>query len=316
MIITHKLEMDMMQREMVQRIDVVQGDCNTRQLELTLRSDGEDWPVPEGAAVWLRYCKSDGTKGIYDTLPDGTAAWKAEGNLLTVSLAPQVLTAVGDVVVQVVLVDESSEPATFAVKIHVERNPAAGVIASEDYINMLHWMEEKLDRLLLQAKESGAFDGPRGEAATGVFDYAVEVCYAGDKDAFREIRIIPCFPLSGGAMAGAIDMAGQALSGLITSAASSDAATKYYVDQKHQRTMVTLKANEWGDSALYIQNVSVPAMLSSDWPGIEAALDTDRARKTAMECIDYIVLYERDLSLYGLENKPEGDIMVCVEMIR
>lgn len=320
MIITHKLEMDLAHRGEVRKIDVVQGDCNTRVLELTLLCGGEAWTVPEGVSVWMRYCKSDGTRGVYDTLPDGTSACAGAGNLVTAVLAPQMLTVAGTVLAQVVLAEETAELATFTLQIHVERNPAAGALTSEDYSNMLQWMEEELERLLLQAKESGAFDGSQGPAGQNVFTYAVEAGYTGEEAAFREMLITPCLPLAGGTMAGAVNMGGQALSGLAAPSGLTDAVTKSYVDQKHVRAMVTLGADGWGDTAPYIQSVSVPAMLSSDWPRIEASftgtVETDRALKSAVDCIDYVVPANRFLKVYCLDSKPDIDIILYVEMIR
>ena len=106
---------------------------------------GEAWSMPEDALARMRYCKSDGTKGIYDTLPDGTAAWSAEGNVITVVLAPQMLTAAGMVLAQLELIQGTAALATFTIQIGVERNPAAGALKSEDYINWLQWTEGQLD---------------------------------------------------------------------------------------------------------------------------------------------------------------------------
>lgn len=160
--IIHKLDMDMAERDVPQRIDVVQGDSNTRVLELTLYSNGTVWQPPESAKIWMRYCKSDGTKGVYDTMPDGSIAWTREENVIQIDLVPQMLTASGMVVAQVVLIDGEAEVATFSVQIHVERNPAVGEGESEDYINMLQWLEEEVEKMLRQAKEAGELTGPAG----------------------------------------------------------------------------------------------------------------------------------------------------------
>lgn len=49
----------------------VQGDSNTRSLEIELRCNGMTWTVPDGTDLLIRYWKPDGTAGIYDTMPDG-----------------------------------------------------------------------------------------------------------------------------------------------------------------------------------------------------------------------------------------------------
>ena len=146
MIVTHKIKMDLMQRGMTPRVDVVQGDICSRQLELSLFSGGKEWPVPEGVNVAVRYCKSDKTKGYYDSMPDGTRAWEAEGNQLTVMLVPQMLSAEGPVLAQVEMILGTKLLATFTVQVYVNANPAEGFIKSENYVNWLQWMEEELDR--------------------------------------------------------------------------------------------------------------------------------------------------------------------------
>ncbi len=160
MIITHKLEMDFANRSAVHKIDAVQGERNTRVLEFALKNGREDWQVPEGTTAAMRYCKSDGTKGYYDMLPDGSAAWEKEDNVIRFTLAPQMLTADGPVFAQMELLKDSKMLATFAVQIRVEADPAAGVLQSEDYINWLQWMEEELTQRLEAARDSGEFVTP------------------------------------------------------------------------------------------------------------------------------------------------------------
>jgi len=326
MIITHKLEMDLARRGAMPKIDAVQGDANTRELELTLLSDGESWTIPEDAGVWMRYCKSDGTKGIYDTLPDGTMAWSAEENVLRITLAPQMLTAAGTVLAQAELVQGVSTLATFAVQITVERNPAADVLQSEDYLNMLQWMEGELDRLLLQAKESGAFDGPegpqgpQGSSGPSVFEYAVEAGYTGTEDEFANMLLTPCLPLEGGIMTGAVDMGGQALGGLPEPEDIADAATKGYVDGRRAEGSAVFRAAGWSESAPYTQTVTVATVQAGDWLRMEPAyrlnLEMDLAMKEAFDCISYVTPMYRQIRAVCLEEKPVTDLTVYVESLR
>lgn len=320
MIITHKLEMDLLNREPLQQICAVQGDSNTRVLELSLLSGGAAWTVPEDAAVWMRYCKSDGTKGIYDTLPDGSTAWSIEANKITVTLAPQMLTVPGLVQAQAELVRGISTLATFTIPICVERNPAAGVLKSEEYINMLQWMESELDRLLLQAKESGEFTGPSGEDGAGVFEYAQEAGFVGTEDEFAEMLITPCLPLAGGTMAGAVNMGGQALSGLITPTADKDAATKAYVDQKRYTTTVVLQASAWTEEAPYTQTAMLGVLRYSDWPRVEpvytGVFATDMQIRAAYNAVSYTIATDKGLYAVCLDSKPETDLTLFVEILR
>ena len=114
--ITHKLEMDLEIKAPMQWLELPQGDVNTRKIRFLLTANQMPWTVPEDATVLIRYCKPDGTEGEYDTLPDGTVAWEAVDNTLTVALAPQVLTAAGAVILYAVIRVEDMVLNTFAVE--------------------------------------------------------------------------------------------------------------------------------------------------------------------------------------------------------
>lgn len=139
MMITHKLTMDLRRCGATPCIDAVQDDRCTRMVELILLDDGSPWPVPADARAAVSYRKGDGTGGQYDTLPDGTAAWSAAENVLTLSLAPQVLTAAGIVTLSVHLVLGEQVLSTYRFLIHVRPNAAAGLYRSEDYVNLQQW---------------------------------------------------------------------------------------------------------------------------------------------------------------------------------
>ena len=84
--IISKLKMDLLRQEPPQLIPAVREDSHARALEIALLHGGRAWPLPHGVRAVVRYAKADGTGGAYDTLPDGTDAWRAEGNLLTIVL--------------------------------------------------------------------------------------------------------------------------------------------------------------------------------------------------------------------------------------
>ena len=136
MIITNKLTMDLTKPNWMAAIDAVQDDQYCRNLEITLLSGGDAWAIPEDASVLIRYSKSDGTGGIYDTMPDGTKAWAAEGNLLTAFLAPQVLTSAGSVLLGITISRGIHQISTFAVLISV--HPAVGkdLEESQPYVSV------------------------------------------------------------------------------------------------------------------------------------------------------------------------------------
>lgn len=143
-------------------VPVMQHDGNTRSIAIVLLSDGTPWQPPEGVTAALGYEKPDHTRGLYDKLADGSAAISIDGNVATVLLAQQVLTAAGTVFACLVFYDEQrNQLSTFPFRLLVQVNPAVEAPESEDY-NRLQWLEDQLEKYLRQAKESGEFTGPIG----------------------------------------------------------------------------------------------------------------------------------------------------------
>lgn len=122
--ITNTVNMDLQQPSYVPAISVVQKDWYSRAIALNLYSGGEAWEIPDSATALICYSKLDGKGGEYDTLPDGTTAWSVSGNVLTVILAPQVVTTAGPVSLAVSLLDGREQISTFLLLLHVQ--PAVG----------------------------------------------------------------------------------------------------------------------------------------------------------------------------------------------
>lgn len=164
MTITHKLKMDFVHHGVTPRIDVVQGDINSRKIEMALFSGGVSWEIPADVTVSMRYGKPDGTKGIYDALPDGSTAWSIDENVISMTLAPQMLTVAGSVLAQIVMIRGIDLLATFALQINVAKDPSAGSLTSEDYINWLQaYMKDEIQNVFQSAKDAGELTGPQGE---------------------------------------------------------------------------------------------------------------------------------------------------------
>lgn len=119
MMITNNVTMDLMLPGYPAVMYAVQEDRYTRQLRIELKCSGMNWPVPENVALRVRYARPDGTGGEYDTLPDGSSAWSAIGNVLTVLLAPQVLEVAGSVSLWITLLQGQIQLSTFPVLLHV-----------------------------------------------------------------------------------------------------------------------------------------------------------------------------------------------------
>ena len=143
-------------------IHAVQGDQYSRRLIINLYDGGVAWPVPGGVYMAMRYSKPDGTHGYYDTLPDGTQAWSAEGNTVSIYVAPQMLTVPGTVQGQLEIIQNQSILASFPIRLKVAANLAAPLQTSEDYTNWLEWMEDQLTQRWEDAIASGELTGPHG----------------------------------------------------------------------------------------------------------------------------------------------------------
>ena len=138
--IIHKLTMDLETKDPTKWLEIPQGEVNTRKIRFLLTADGIPWQVPEGAVVLIRFRKPDGTEGEYDTLPDGGPAWTAEEDTLTISLAPQVLTAAGSVFLYASIRKNTQVLNTFVVELRVraaeDGEAHSKIDASEDYFYM------------------------------------------------------------------------------------------------------------------------------------------------------------------------------------
>lgn len=133
MIITNHVSMDLMKNNRSETTHAVQDDRYSRNLEISLFANEAPWTAPENTSFLIRYSKSDGKGGEYDTLPDGSKAWAMEDNILTIALAPQVLTVPGPVSLSVRMILDKQQLSTFTFLINV--SPAVGmeIADSEDY---------------------------------------------------------------------------------------------------------------------------------------------------------------------------------------
>ncbi len=135
--LTHKIKIDLVQPDPMPLVNAVQGDSNSREIVISLFYNSKEYTglgVLNGA---LGYKKPDGTRGLYDKLPNGDDAVKlnVQSNTAAVILAPQVLTCPGLVRAALVLRDKTdlSQISTFPFLIDVAPNPAAGQVVSNDY---------------------------------------------------------------------------------------------------------------------------------------------------------------------------------------
>lgn len=153
--IINDISMHLDRREPTPVIDVVQGET-ARAVTLFLYDKGELWTVPQDASVLIRYRKSDSTGGIYDSMPDGKCAWQLWENAVTIRIAPQALAIAGQVQMQIALVAEGEELASFIFCLRVEADPSVGTLASEDYINIGQWLMPRIYRAVYDAEAAAS----------------------------------------------------------------------------------------------------------------------------------------------------------------
>lgn len=160
--VTSRITADMTRPNVAARVNAVQGDGNTRFVEITLLSGGAAWQPPEDAEAAISYSQPCGRKGLYNRLADGTDAISISGNVVTVILAPQMLTVSGTVQAFLEFHDaQLNRLTTFPFSVSVTGNPAAGARITEDYIR-LKWLEDKLDEYLQRFAGGSGMQGPPG----------------------------------------------------------------------------------------------------------------------------------------------------------
>lgn len=136
--VTKKIRIDLANPgglDFLSTVHVVQGDAYSRFVAFELYSNGEKYTPPEGTTAIVRYKKSDDTGGNYDVLPDGSAAYTIEGNILKVALAPQLCIVPGIVQVAVGLIHGDAEINTFSVSVVVQPNPGL-TYQSKDHVKL------------------------------------------------------------------------------------------------------------------------------------------------------------------------------------
>lgn len=138
---THRITIDLIRKDVSQVAYAMQNDANSRVIEITLLENGVAWTPPAETSFALSYAKPDGTKGFYGTLPDGSNAISSDGNIVSATLAPQVLTVAGVANAALVIRNpDGNRISSFPFEIHVIADPSAGATDSEDYFNITEFL--------------------------------------------------------------------------------------------------------------------------------------------------------------------------------
>ena len=137
--VTKAINIDLIEKSVKPLIYAKQNDSQTRFIAASLFANGHPFSVPDGVVAMFRAGKPDGTACFYDSNETGTPAITIEGNLVTVELAEQVLTAPGNVQAEINFYTAGGEKLTsFSFAIQVEKSVLTDQeIVSSDYYNVL-----------------------------------------------------------------------------------------------------------------------------------------------------------------------------------
>ena len=138
--IIQKVDLNLSFRGIPPKISMVQGDSNTRIIQAQLWDGANPYTIPTGAAVMMRFCKPDGTGGLYDKTEGGQSV-TASGSTVTVPVATQMLTVAGVVMAEVDIYAAGEDAASaqnlasfaFMVEVAPSVYPDAEIISSDYY---------------------------------------------------------------------------------------------------------------------------------------------------------------------------------------
>lgn len=133
MLVTSKINIDLRHPNAGVMVDAVQGDVNTRAVEISLFDGGAVWTVPSGVTAALAYKKPDSKQGCLDS----SASVTVSGSAITIVMTKQMLATPGTVNACVVLTDASqNQLISFPFSVSVAANPAADVQQSDEPIKV------------------------------------------------------------------------------------------------------------------------------------------------------------------------------------
>lgn len=226
--VNHKIRMDLTRFEPIPTLEMVQHDQLSRRVEIALYSGNESFVIPEDSGVLIHYLRGDGQSGVYDTLADGSAAWSVSGNVLTLTIAPEILQSEGTTAVsaRLVLGIQTLNTFTFLIQVHkcvptgegtqghrlCWYMPAPAVAAKGQYLSVAEVDENGVVTALT------AVDGPEFDTSFGIWG---EV-YA------QKLRITGCFSTDSGIN---VVFNNNRLQNVGAPTSDTDAANKAYVDK-------------------------------------------------------------------------------------
>lgn len=148
--IEHIIKLDLKIQEPI-LLHMKQYDVGSHVIKAELYDGSTPYHIPQDASVMLRYCKPDGTGGLYDTADLGGAI-AFSGNIVTVPVATQVLTAAGKVEAELDIYTGEALLSSFVFSICVHMSVYSDrTIESDDYYCIL---TQKITETLAAAAEA------------------------------------------------------------------------------------------------------------------------------------------------------------------
>ena len=246
MVVKHKIKMDLARPACMPKVDVVQRDQFTRQLELSLYADGEAWEIPEDISVIIYFVRADGTGGDYDTLSNGTRAWAASGNVLTVEVAPPVMSQPGPVVMALDLIQGEKRVSTFNILLDVLQTLSQSYMPSDEvsvraFIPMPQSAEVGQFFQISKVDENGcilrvqAVNVADAETVVAEALKAAQKYFVCGEIVAQAVSVTREFAMDSGI---SVDFGGNRLQGVKAPEVDTDGANKDYVDRVVNRSYV------------------------------------------------------------------------------
>lgn len=135
-----------------------QGDSTSRTVAVNIYHNGEEWDIPSGAALAVRYKTPSGAAGLYDSIDDEPAV-QAKGNQITAVLAAPIFAEAGSTSCELVIADSYGGTSTWRFLVIVEASSTSDTEIPEDYYNAFLNMASKVTA-----------DANRAEAAANSID--------------------------------------------------------------------------------------------------------------------------------------------------
>lgn len=175
-----KITMDFAENGIPPKIVGKQDDSGaSRAVVIALYNAGVAFEVPSGAAFMLRYKTPSGAYGLYDTMPDGSAAMAAEENRVTVQLVDQIFAAPGRVSCELRIVADGAGVSTWKWYVDVEGSNAADATIPSDYINVFSSIAAEVAENADRAEQAAAAIAPEALMHKADYDPTGAVASAG-----------------------------------------------------------------------------------------------------------------------------------------